>query len=81
MTKQEFDNIFKEDTLPLIVRAYEQDGIPDKPARREAYNNLTDSYCKNGDITEHQYNNWCIPDHLETTNYGHWLHGEEARGY
>ena len=81
MTKQAFDNIFKEDTLPFISKAYEQDGIPDKPARREAYNNKLDQWCTDGDITEDQYNTWCITDHLESTDYGHWLHGEECSGY
>jgi hypothetical protein len=69
MKKTEFDEMFKMEILPLIAKMYEQDGIPDRPARREEYNNLSDSYCKNGLITDEQYNDWCIPDYLETTKY------------
>lgn len=71
MTKREFDQEFKEVDLQFIAKQYEQDGIPDRPARREAYNNKTDNYCKNDLITEDQYNTWCITDSLETTKY--WL--------
>lgn len=71
MTKQQFDKDFKENDLQAIAQQYEQDGVPDKPARREAYNNKADAYCKEGLITEHQYNTWCIPGSLETTLY--WL--------
>lgn len=71
MTHQNFNNYFKMEILPLIAKQYEQDAIPDKPARREAYNNLMDSYQKNGIITEEDAQEWCIPDHLETTMY--WL--------
>jgi len=66
MKKTEFDEMFEMDILPLIAQQYERDGIPDRPARREAYNDLTDSYCKDGIITEKQYNEWGIPDSLET---------------
>ena len=71
MTQQEFNQEFKMNDLQWIAETYEKDGIPDRPARREAYNNKSDAYCKNGLITEKQYNNWCIPDNLETTKY--WL--------
>jgi len=30
----------------------------DKIAVREMWNEFTDSCCKNGDITEYQYNSW-----------------------
>ena len=71
MTQQEFNTDFKEYDLEMIAQKYEQDGIPDRPARREAYNNKADAYCKDGLITEKQYNTWCIPDSLETSKY--WL--------
>ena len=71
MTKLEFDKYFKMEILPIIADKYEKDGIPEKPARREAYNNETDYLCKDGQITEKQYNEWCITDSLETTLY--WL--------
>ena len=71
MTQREFDQEFKAEDLKFIAEQYESDGVPDKPARREAYNNKTDCYCKGGLITESQYNNWGISDSLETTLY--WL--------
>ena len=71
ITKQQFDNEFKMEDLQIIAVTYEADGIPDKPARRECYNNKVDLFLKNGLITEKKANNWCIPPHLETTLY--WL--------
>ena len=47
--------------LPLVRQEYEQDGIPDIPARREAWNNWTDSLCQNGQISDWQYENWSHP--------------------
>ena len=44
--------------MPFVREQYEQDGIPDWPARREAWNNWTDSLCKDGQISEWQYMNW-----------------------
>jgi hypothetical protein len=43
---------------------YEQDGIIDVPERCEAYNNEMDAFHRNGEITDKQVNNWCIPDSL-----------------
>jgi len=54
MTQSEFNKYFKEEVLFHIARKYETDGIPDRPASREAYNNETDYFCKNGIITEKQ---------------------------
>lgn len=71
MTKKEFDKDFKMNDLQVIAELYEKDGIPDKPARREEYNNKLDTYQKNGIITEKQAYEWVIPDSLETTLY--WL--------
>ena len=42
---------FKTSVLPNIKYAYEQDGIVDGPARREAWCNLIDSMNKSGDIS------------------------------
>tara|TARA_R110000787_G_scaffold44861_1_gene109742 strand:+ start:329 stop:544 length:216 start_codon:yes stop_codon:yes gene_type:complete len=71
MTQKEFDTYFKNEVLPIIARQYEADGIPDRPARREAYNNELDNSHRSGQITDDQVNNWCISDNLETTEY--WL--------
>ena len=47
--------------LPMIQEEYEQDGIPDIPARCEAWNNWTDGLCKDGQISDWQYANWDHP--------------------
>lgn len=61
MTKKQALEIFKEEILPVIKENYEQDGIADKIARREAWNNFTDSLCKDGQITLKQYETWDNP--------------------
>ena len=43
---------YKAHTLPSIQAQYEQDGIVDVPARREAWCNLIDSLNKNGVIND-----------------------------
>jgi len=54
MSSESVENYFKEVIMPTIRQDYEQDGIPDKPARREAWNNLLDSLQKGGSIHEYQ---------------------------
>ena len=71
MTKQQFDTDFKLNDLKFIAKQNEQDGIPDRPGRRQAYNNKLDRYCRDGLIKKSQANKWCITDSLETTKY--WL--------
>jgi len=61
MTKQQVVKLFKEEILPMVKDRYEQDGVIDKPARREAWNNFTDSLCKDGQITLKQYESWNNP--------------------
>ena len=61
MTKQQAVKIFKDEILPAIKARYEQDGIIDKPARREAWHNFTDMLCKDGQITLKQYETWDNP--------------------
>ena len=61
MTKREAEREFKEHILPFVRESYEQDGRADWVARREAWNNWTDSLCKDGQITSHQYNTWLHP--------------------
>jgi len=70
-TKEQFDHEFKMDDLRFIAKQYERDGVPDRPARREAYNNKMDAYCQDGFISESDANEWCISDSLEATLY--WL--------
>ena len=52
---------FTEEILPMIQEQYEQDGVPDWPARCEAWINWTDMLCKDGEISEWQYANWSHP--------------------
>ena len=56
--------IFREDILPFVIERYESDGIKDGPARRETWNDWTDSLCKNRQISDWQYANWSHPDYL-----------------
>ncbi len=58
MTNQEANELFDATILPYVRQTYEQDGIPDWPARNKAWNNWTDALCKDGTITETQYNEW-----------------------
>ena len=52
---------FTEEILPIIHEQYEQDGVPDYPARCEAWCNWTDMLCKDGEISDWQYMNWSHP--------------------
>lgn len=61
MTKAAAVAIFKDHHMPYIREAYESDGIPDWPARREGWNNFTDALCKEGSITSRQYESWTHP--------------------
>ena len=49
---------FTDCILPMIQEQHEQDGIADMPARREAWNNWTDSLCSDGQLSDWQYMNW-----------------------
>jgi hypothetical protein len=61
MLWQEAVDEFTNDILPYIQREYEQDGEPDIPASCEEWCNWTDSLCKNGIISDWQYENWSHP--------------------
>jgi len=52
---------FNENILPQVQKEFEQDGIKDIPARSEAWNNWTDSLCKDELISDWQYENWSHP--------------------
>jgi len=52
---------FTDNIMPHVREQYEQDGIPDWPARSEAWCNWTDSLCKDGQISDWQYMNWSHP--------------------
>ena len=58
MTWEQACEQFASVILPYMQTIYEQDGVPDWPARRETWNNWTDSLCKDGLISDWQYENW-----------------------
>lgn len=47
-------NQFCDGVLPGVLEAY---GADDEPAINEAFNDYTDSLCKDGDISDETYNN------------------------
>lgn len=61
MNKKQAIEDFKEYYLPLIVKMYERDGVPDYIARTEEWNCYTDRLCKDGQITLEQYESWIPP--------------------
>ncbi len=66
MTKTEAYQAFKNSILPELRERYEQDGIPDKPARREAWNDFLDNLIRSGDVPR-SAERWTHPRGLETT--------------
>ena len=66
--ESEIFELWKENVLPSVREEFEKNGVPDRPARSESFNNYTDGLCKDGKISEDMYNTICLPDHLETTN-------------
>ena len=58
MTKRQALEQFRAEILPYVVDRY---GPTDKPAQSEAWNDWTDSLCKNREITLHQYESWVNP--------------------
>jgi len=69
MLWEEAEAYFIENILPGIretERLYGRmlDSI-DRPMRREAWNNWTDSLCKDGRISDWQYENWSQPESCE----------------
>ena len=61
ITRDEAIVLFETEVLPYVIEEYEQDGVPDIPARSEAFSNWTDAMCKNAEISEWQYMNWTHP--------------------
>lgn len=65
MNKETAVGEFRSLILPDIQAHYEQDGIPDRPARREAWNNYVDELLRDRRVSpaaEH----WTHPRGLET---------------
>jgi len=57
-------DIFQQEHLPHVLR-HHYDGSLDMVAAWEAWNNWTDSLCKDGQISDWQYANWSHPPYLE----------------
>lgn len=65
LTKAQFEDVFREEVLPHVIDRFERDGIPDKPARREAWNDTVDAYIRDRMLPE-AAGNWAHPRWLET---------------
>ena len=61
MTRKDAISEWRDTWLPHVKGAYEQDGLPDYPARSESWGAYTDNLCRDDQITERQYNNWSAP--------------------
>ena len=59
MTKRDAESIFRSEILPGIRER--EEGVPDYPLRSTSWNDFTDSLCKDGQITNKQYENWGHP--------------------
>ena len=55
-TEEQLSELFDNEVLPLVVEQYGEDDII---AINTAYNDWTDMLCKDGEITDEQYNNYC----------------------
>jgi hypothetical protein len=65
VTKAQVEATFKSEVMPVLIEA-ESGGYPDKPGRREAWNNWIDGLQRDGTITEAQASSWDHPKWLET---------------
>ena len=45
---------FENEVLPHVKAAHEEDGVIDRPARRESWCNFIDSLNKSGELTEYE---------------------------
>ena len=55
-SEEELSECFDDGVAPIVIEKYGED---DEPAMNEAFNNWTDSLCKNGEIHPEQYNKYC----------------------
>ena len=65
LTKAQALSIFRQEHLPMIRESEKQYKVGrykiDSIARRMAWGDFTDMLCKDGQITQSQYNNWSNP--------------------
>jgi hypothetical protein len=69
ITRDDAIERFEAFELQAVIDEYEQDGEVDGPARREAWNDWTDMLCKDGEISDWQYENWTQPECCERNVY------------
>ena len=66
MKWEEAEDFFIENHLPIIRTIERQNGFEhceiNKPMRREEWDNWTDALCKQGEISDWQYENWSQPE-------------------
>ena len=67
ITWKEACQVFEESIIPeLVEQETKYQGGEwqhvDRPLRSETWNNWTDMLCKNEQISDWQYENWCQPD-------------------
>ena len=70
MTKAQWEQSFKENILPSVIRQEMQYGsrYPDRPMRREAWNNAVDADIQDGILSERAYD-WSHPSWLESYGF------------
>lgn len=55
-SEESLSEAFDEQVAPAVIEQYGED---DEPAINEAFNNWTDSLCKDGTIHDEQYKRYC----------------------
>ncbi len=60
-SEEELSERFDAEILPLVIEQYGED---DQPAINEAFNDWTDSLCKDGELHDEQYNKYCYVGRL-----------------
>jgi hypothetical protein len=60
-SEEELSKIFDESILPLVLETYSES---DSVAINEAFNDWTDSLCKDGELHPDQYNSYCYVGRL-----------------
>ena len=60
MNRKQFESYFRREILPAVREVYEQDGVPDKIARREEWITHIDGMEKDGLLPE-RARDWVCP--------------------
>ena len=69
ITREQAIASFMECYVPVITQEEQRYNChPDLPLRRETWNNYTDALCKDGQISDWQYENWSQPDYCDGCN-------------